>query len=185
MLSLSRKYKRASSFQLEVLIRENEELREGHLDRLAIAAPIPAPGGLHLPPSNPMNAELLAEMHERLDILMDENGLLVEQKAVLSSDLDRLSQRLQKADQEIGELTSLLSQAAQERQALKAALSATERDREQAAQTALSTGEQLGRVEAEAEQLAEQLAVTQKRVRETEAALNDLRRQVGSPLLAR
>lgn len=69
------------SVQIEEILAENEALRDSHLDQMRQNE---GPGGLNMGPMGPLNMELLNELNERVEILMTENALMVEQKAVLS-----------------------------------------------------------------------------------------------------
>ena len=72
--------------QVESLVRENQELRKTNLEQLQASS-----NGFNkqsLNSTNPLQNELLNELNERVDILMSENGLLVEQKSFMNKELD-------------------------------------------------------------------------------------------------
>ena len=86
--------------QIEILVRENEELRESQLQSIGPSA-APSAGHSHGPslaPSGPVGAELVAELTEQIDVLHHEVALLVEQKSALSSELDQQQQLLRQGD---------------------------------------------------------------------------------------
>ncbi len=64
---------------IQNIIAENEELRESQLQHLR-NQPSASGNDAFLAPSGPVHAEVLAEMNERIDILMAENSLMTEQK---------------------------------------------------------------------------------------------------------
>jgi hypothetical protein len=87
ILSLQKQFPRISLFiisclQIEEILAENEALRESHLDQMRHSASDGHGSGMG--PMGPLNMELLNELNERVEILMTENALMVEQKAVLS-----------------------------------------------------------------------------------------------------
>mmetsp|Transcript_23434 Transcript_23434/g.32133 ORF Transcript_23434/g.32133 Transcript_23434/m.32133 type:complete len:779 (+) Transcript_23434:364-2700(+) len=163
--------------KMEILIQENEELRENQVEGFKATPFSNAPQHLGMNPSGPINSELVNDLNERISILMDANALLVEQKALLSNELDRQQRLLGSLERDRADLTASVSRAAAEEQSLRALLQQAERDREQAAARAISAGEQLGRAEADAEALAEQLASCRQRIAEAEDACQELRRQ--------
>eukprot|EP01036_Dinobryon_divergens_P022706 gene22706-30988_t len=173
--------------KIEILIKENEDLREGQLNKLGAAIPSsnnninfsnPVGSSNNLSPSGPIGNELLAEMTERIEVLMDENALLVEQRSVMSGEIDKLQQRIKQCEHERSQLNSRLAQAHSEEQVRSARLSQAEEDREQAAMQAISSSEQLAKAENEVDILTEQLAICKQKNRESEAQMVDLRKQM-------
>ena len=73
--------------EFQEIISENESLRDNQLENLKNSAR--GRGSGNLEPFAPVNSEMLAEMNERVDILMSENALLLEQKGLLKAELDR------------------------------------------------------------------------------------------------
>jgi len=69
---------KAQNANIHNIVAENEELRDAQMQHLRSQAGTHNDAFLH--PSGPVHAEVLAEMHERIDILMAENALMTEQK---------------------------------------------------------------------------------------------------------
>lgn len=90
-----------------------------------------------LDPQSVITSEMLAELNERIDILMAENGLLAEQKLALSSELDQHNLDLNNRTQEIKSLSAHVTNLKRENQQLKQTLSQVEVDRDEAANQAL------------------------------------------------
>jgi chromosome segregation ATPase len=128
----------------------------------------------------PLNAELLAEMNERVEILMEENALMVEQKAKLTASLEDLQDELTKRTQE---LTSMAQHLAATDSQLKSALDRlerAERDREDAAGQTVGYSEELGAVRSELDNLREQLTISSQRYMDAETSLKDVRKQLAA-----
>ena len=74
---------------MEEILAENEALRENTYDELRSRG-----GNAGLGPMGPLNMELLNELNERVEILMTENALMVEQKAVTAAGACHLTQEI-------------------------------------------------------------------------------------------
>jgi chromosome segregation ATPase len=160
---------------MEALVLENEELREIQSQNAKTYG---------FGPAGPLNAELIAELREKNDILMDENALMAENKVIMSAQLDGIQTELASKTQENGDLSLKLSQMAAEHQHVLARLKQAEHDREEAARHAFDKGEGVSRAEIELEALSDRLAAATHQLREKDIHLQDVKKQL-SALIAR
>lgn len=153
-------------------MRENNELRENQVptnqntNLLSYSSAIP------------FNTELLAEMNERIDVLMSENSLLLEQKVLLSNELDKHQLELQKKCSEVASLSQQQSQLKNELTSAVQTVHRLEQERDVAASHALSSGESLGQAEIRVSSLEEQVEVLRRKDQSSEAALQDAKKQL-------
>ena len=163
--------------KMENVATENEQLRQAQLDRLRQAA---QSGGGDLGPMGPLNAELLAEMNERVEILMEENALMVEQKAKLSSTLEELQDELGKRTVELSGMAQQLAATDGQLKGALAQLASAERDREEAAGQTVGYSEELGNARNAVDKLREQLGLTQQKYMDAEAAHKEAKKQLAA-----
>ena len=163
---------------MEVLISENEELRNKHLDGLKSGNTSGSMKGIN--PSDPLHSELLAELNERVNILMDENALIVEQKVVLSAELDKQQELMEKQAYDIASLSKRFDECVRELDMSKQRIHEAEGQRDEAAKHALSCSDSLGKAEQEIESLLEKLNLTTQKSKEVDAAYQELKRQLKS-----
>lgn len=160
----------------ENVVAENEELRHVHLERLRSAQG----GSDSLGPMAGLNTELLAEMNERVEILMEENGLLVEQKAKLSATLEELQDELGKRTYELSGMAQQLSMTDGQLKNVMGLLSQAERDREEAAGQTVGYSEELGNARSNVDKLREQLSMMQKKYMDAESGQKEAKRQLAT-----
>ena len=163
--------------KMESVATENEQLRQAQLERLRQAA---QSGGGDLGPMGPLNAELLAEMNERVEILMEENALMVEQKAKLSSTLEELQDELGKRTVELGGMAQHLAATDSQLKGAMAQLAAAERDREEAAGQTVGYSEELGNARNAVDKLREQLSLTQQKYMDADATQKEAKKQLAA-----
>ena len=167
--------------KIETIVSENEELREAQLDNLRKIAMqserFDGAGGSGFGPMGPLNAELMAEMNERVDILMAENALMVEQKFVLSTELDGHQQELQRRTEEVSTLSRQLMTTARELQSKSVRASQFEKERDEAAKKAMALSNSLGQLEGDREMLREQVVIWQQKCSDSDAIAQDLMKQ--------
>ena len=153
---------RSQTAQLEILnehcqeiVAENEKLRDNQLENLKNSARDRRTGGADggLEPFAPINSEMIAEMNERLDILMSENALLLEQKNILRSELEKYQDDLTKRTTEMQEMSSKYQACMKDLKNLKNQLEELEGDRGDIGAKLLRQGETMGKMEAERETL--------------------------------
>lgn len=165
---------------MEILVTENEDLRNKHLDELKHAENTGVGNISGLGLSTPLNQEMMAQTQQNIQLLMDENALLTEQKVVLSNELDKHQQQIEKQYQELHSMTQKQSEL-QKDVALKVQqIQQLQVERDEAAKHALHCSDALGKAEQEIESLAEQLALVKQKQRETELEYNDLKKQLKS-----
>jgi len=125
----------------------------------------------------PINAEALAEMNERVDVLMAENALLVEQKNATNLELDGTQEELRKRTEEVGILSQQLSGTLRELQNKAVRCLQAEKDRDEAAKQAVALSDAIGRMEGEVDELREQLVLWQLKCSDAEAIISELKKQ--------
>lgn len=158
------------------MISENEELRSNHLEGFKSSAS----GSRHLDPNAPLNAEIIADLQEQVDVLRGENNLLMEQRSVLMSELEGHQEELEKKTADVAQLKQQLFAAVGDVQTLSKRAEQAEKDRDTAASQALSYGDVLGKAEVGQEALAEQVATLQQRCRDSDAMVNEYKKQLRS-----
>lgn len=124
--------------------------------------------------------EIIAELNERIDILMAENGLLAEQKLSLSHELEQHHTDLSSCTKELKTLQSNYLSLKKDHNQLKIALQQVESDRNEAGVQALNFSEGLSKADAQLNASQEQLA--QSKVKETQLTktIQDLRKEMES-----
>lgn len=156
--------------KMELVLAENEQLRAAQLENLQRAGRDPASL------SSPLNEELMNEMNERVEILMAENALMVEQKAVMAAELERLQDDYEKSEEELAALSQRYGDAQRELSELTSRLPQAEQDRQRATGEVAKASEALGKAIAEADELREQLAIWRDNCNTAEANLRDARK---------
>jgi myosin protein heavy chain len=155
------------------VLAENETLREAQLEQLRQKKSIDELG-----PVNALSAELLSEMNERVDILMAENALLVEQKAKMSASVEDLRLELSNRTAEVGMLVQRLAMLEEQLNSANQRLDQAERDREEAAGHTIALSEELGNAKTNVDILREQMVVWQTKCADAELALHEARKQL-------
>ena len=128
--------------------------------------------------STPINAETLAEMNERVDILMAENAMIVEQKNALALELDGTQEELRRRTEEVGVLSQQLSGTARELQSKILRGLQAERDRDEAAKQAVALSDDIGRMEREVDELRAELVLWQQKSTDSDTMVSELKRQL-------
>jgi myosin protein heavy chain len=158
--------------KVEGVLAENEELRQTALERLRQHR------DGNLGPMGPLNAELLAEMNERVEILMEENALMVEQKSKLSSTIEDLQDELTARTQELVTVAQRLAASQRDLQSTSSRLEQAERDREEAAGQTVGYSEELGAARNNLELMKEQLSLSLQRCEQAELAVREHRKNL-------
>lgn len=129
-------------------------------------------------PFAPLNAEVASEMNERVDILMSENALLLEQKTLLRSELEQHQEELSQRTAELQDLAGKLKMYGREIQTLRGQVNELENDRNELGAKLIKRSEIVAKVEAEKEEMAEQHAQMQRKTGASDLAINDLKKQL-------
>jgi chromosome segregation ATPase len=119
---------------MEGILAENESMRETYVQNMQGNC---GPRNEQFGPMGTLNLELLNELNERVDILMAENALLVEQKAVISGELDGCIYELEKRTMELTSLTEEKTVLLQDIKHLQQRVQQAETDREDSANQAI------------------------------------------------
>lgn len=166
--------------KLETLIAENEQLREYQLESLRQTGGMQGQTmseslGLG---SAPINAEVLAEMNQRVDVLMAENASILEQKNSLTLELDGTQDELRKRTEEVGVLSQQLSGTLRELQSKSIRATQAERERDEAAKQAVELSDTIGRIEREVDELRDELVIWQQKSSDSDAVVVELKKQM-------
>jgi uncharacterized coiled-coil DUF342 family protein len=159
---------------MEILVQENEELRAKHLEALKNSE------NLNLSLNTPLNSELLAQLNERVNILMDENALVIEQKVVLANELDAQQKTIEKQAQEMKHLHNRISELSNELSNATRKYNIILQERDEAAKHAVTISDALGKAEQEIESLNEQLLLVKGQYKNLEKEYADLKTHLSS-----
>lgn len=138
------------------------------------------PGNVRLDPNAPLNAEIIADLQEQVDVLRGENNLLMEQRGVLMSELEGHQAELERKAAEVAQLKQQLFAAVNDVQSLSKRAEQAEKDRDAAASQALSYGDVLGKAEVGQEALTERIGALQLKCKEAERAIEEYKKQLRS-----
>lgn len=118
------------------------------------------------------------ELNERIDLLMDENSLLLEQKLILAEEVDKLQNQVQANNETIRSLQKNLKSTSTELQEMRKRFEMIEGDRDGAANEAMKYSESLGRIERENDEYRDQIAVLKQRCHESDLIVQELKKQL-------
>lgn len=150
--------------KVEEVLAENDSLRERLLNTAS-------EGSMGLDPVTPLNMELMNELNEKVDILMSENALLVEQKAVLASELEENGTMLEERSNQIVELCERVTRLSEENTSLREECEQANSDRKESAEQALQANEALSRVKVQLEESREEVLIWEQRSYKAEKAV--------------
>ena len=156
--------------EFQLVVQENDELRL-------------AQSSLRQPASgreDPQKTDLLSELYEKIDVLMKENSLLVEQKVSLGQELDKIAEENVKWSLEAGNLAKSLEEARAEVALLREKVATLDGERSEAAAHALRCSDALGKAEIEIESLTSQLEAARLKALQQEPVIYDLKNQVNA-----
>jgi len=169
----------AFQHKLESILAENDTLRNIQLDQLKNSTGAGGRGGFGaFNPMDSVKAETLIELNERIDILMAENAVMVEQKAALSTELDNYQDELTSRTDEMTTVTEKLSFASSELYTVSERCNIAEKNLEDASGKIISYSNQIGKLESDREDLQEQLATLKQKNVTQEASIRDLRQNM-------
>ena len=160
---------------MNIILQENEEMRAVQLEKVKHSNMLRG-----LDPNEPLSAEIIAELQEQVDVLRGQNNLLMEQRSVLMTELEGHQVELERKTAEVAQQSQQLFAAASDVQALHARAAQAEKDRDAAAQQALNYSDVLGKAELDHEAQAEQLAVLRQQCKESDALVQEFKKQLRS-----
>jgi myosin protein heavy chain len=164
--------------KVQVIVRENDELRDIQLEHMKQLSQHGDTSSGRVGPLSTMGSELIDELNERIDILMSENSLVVEQKSLLQQELDEFQTTLQTRTEELSEVSDKATTLATELHEATRRLQQAEKDREEAAAQALSYSESLGKAEDSIEAAEQDVANWKNSHGEMESKYLDMQSQV-------
>jgi len=163
------------NLQIEILVRENEELRS----TLSKEGPFKA-SMVGYDPSAPLHVEIITELQEQVDVLRSENNLLMDQRSIMMAELEQHQSELQRKTTELQQQSQQLVTALTDVKSLSIRAIQAEKDREAAANQALSYSQTAGKVELQQEELLEQLAILKQKCKESDNLVVEFRKQLRS-----
>ena len=131
-------------------------------------------GKRNLEPLAPIDSEILSEMNERVDILMTENALLLEQKSLLRSELQQYQEGLSKRTAEFQESSLKVINYAKEIQSLRNQLNQYDHDKKELEGRLMNIGEIISKSEAEKDEIVNKFSESEMRVNKAEGKINEL-----------
>jgi methyl-accepting chemotaxis protein len=155
--------------QVQGYLSENEILRQEKIEYLRSRKQAGSDGAL-----DPLQADLIRDLNQKLEILMAENATMAEQKALLAQELENTSADLHRRTLEVEELAAHVRASAETVSSLQLQLQRTEKERDEAAKQAVHFSDALGKASTEMETLKEALALQQHKTRDLEQTSNEL-----------
>jgi chromosome segregation ATPase len=162
---------------MEDIVAENAELRDIQMQNLKNHADKVSD---NTATQGPISSEIIAEMNDRIDILMAENAAMVEQKGSLSMEIEGLQSELEARTSEVETLSERLSTTTRELKNCAVQGVQTERERDEAAKEAVAMSDSLGRMDGEMSSLREQLVMWQQKCTDAETTIADMKKEVSS-----
>jgi myosin protein heavy chain len=126
--------------------------------------------------ASPLNDEFIAEMEKRVEILMAENAVMMEQKVVLTEEFDKCRADIATYQEELTILSQQYNVIKQENADNKTMLAQAERDRAKATEEVAKASEALAKAEVEVDELKQQLFVLTEKNHRTDDELGETRR---------
>ena len=157
--------------QVAGYLADNEALRQAQLEYLRQKQQSDGP-------LDPLHSDLLRDLNERVEILMAENAMLVEQKALLGQELEGSQQDLKLRTEEFEELAVNLRALRDQLNQTSARLQQVEKERDEAAKQAVSYSDALGRVSSELDAAKESLKLLQLKYKDLEVVSADSQKQL-------
>jgi chromosome segregation ATPase len=157
----------AFHYKVTSIMEENENLRGAQLENLKVGSRPTTFGSL--------TDDLYAEMSERIEILMSENSLMVDQKTMLSTELEAHQTELAMRTKEVAELSQLLNTNLKDLKSSQQLIAQTETERDEASEKALAYSDSLARAEIAIDELKERLTQSQTKVGELDREAKEAR----------
>ena len=161
--------------KLEGLVAENDSLRNMQLDQLKNSSSGGNGFGFGTSPMESVGAETLLELNERIDILMAENAVMVEQKTTLSTELDNYQDELTQRSEELTATTERLNAALVDLRASNSRAGEAEKNLDEVTGRVMSNNEYIGKLESEREDLQEQVTSLKHKNESLEATIKETR----------
>jgi myosin protein heavy chain len=162
--------------KLESLVAENDTLRNMQLDQLKNSGSGTSGGfGFGMSAMESVGAETLLELNERIDILMAENAVMVEQKTTLSTELDTYQEELTQRTEELTVTTERLNAALVDLRMSNEHSTNAEKNLEEASGRIMSNNDYVGKLESEREDLQEQVEGLKHKNASLDASLREMR----------
>lgn len=154
-------------------------MREMHLDHVRESS---RNGGAsdNFGPMGPVNMELMNELNERVEILMAENNVLVEQKALLTEELDTAIYDLEKMTEDMKGIQQEDARKSSDLSSLQQHLARAEADREEAAKQTMKISEIRNNLQVQLDEVSESLAQWTERCKSAEDTVSAQQKQLKS-----
>lgn len=156
--------------KIAVLVSENDKIRQSQLDSIKQMSA----SSSTLRVDGIISSDIEDELNERINILMAENAIIVEQKTIINAELDKYQNELIERTQDLATTTQKLTAAGKEIQNARIQIAQLEKDREEVASKAVNFSDNLGKVETEADELRLRLLKSEQKCAEFERDIQDL-----------
>ena len=161
---------------MEDIVAENAELRDIQLQTLRNQAEKANDNSPSL--QGPINSEIVAEMNDRIDILMAENAALVDQKGNLVIEMEELQNELASRTSEVTALSERLTRTTVDLKTCAMQGVQAEKERDEAAKEAVAMSDALGRMDGEMNNLREEMLLWQQKCTDAETTIGDMKKEV-------
>ena len=163
---------------MEDIVAENAELRDIQMQALRNQAEKVNDNSTGL--AGPINSEIVAEMNDRIDILMAENAALVDQKGTLTMEMEQLENELAARTGQVTALSERLSSTTSDLKTCAMQGVQVEKERDEAAKEAVAMSDALGRMDGEMSNLREELIMWQQKCTGAETTIADMKKEVSN-----
>lgn len=168
---------------VQSLVTENNQLRQSQLDNLRLLGSsssiinndVPLVGGnIKLT----LQSELVADLNQRIEMLISENTLLNEQKVVITNELDNYQSELSKKSNELSSAVQQIISLTKEKELLNNRKNQLEFERDEAANQAVAYSDALGKADGELDISKLRVQQLEKSVHDMEIMVNDTIREL-------
>ena len=175
--------------KVETVIAENDTLRNMQLDQMKDPLRSSAeeiygsdshigPSFMGLNPLDSISKQSNIELNERIDILMAENALMVEQKASLSNELDKYQEELTARSEELSAATERYNHMLKELDIQHNRANDAEKNLEASKGQLLASSNRIGKYESEREDLLGNVSELEQKNTILEASVRELRQNM-------
>ncbi len=168
---------------VQSLVTENNQLRQSQLDNLRLLGSsssminndVPLVGGNI---KMTLQSELVADLNQRIEMLISENTLLNEQKIVITNELDNYQSELSKKSNELASAVQQIISLTKEKDLLNNRKNQLEFERDEAANQAVAYSDALGKADGELDLSKIRVQQLEKSVHDMEIMVNDTIREL-------
>jgi chromosome segregation ATPase len=165
--------------KFDKVVGENDTLRNMNLEQLKRSGGAGrGSGGTDLHPMSVMNEELINEMNERIEILMAENALMVEQKSALATELDTIQDELTTRTELFKDLSTKSQTLGNELVEARSRMGKSEQNLEDASAQIVALTEMVGKLETERDDFTRKSENLERETTTADANLSEMRKKM-------